>query len=202
MVTQACLSACITSNHTDPACGAEAQRTGKHSPPSYRYLSSLCFFLHVFQKDSDSLLAFINLVSSRILSSPLFPLSFSPCPSCQSLSIWDLVILCSHSSLIFTFLLSKPPLQFSLTSDLSFCSISSVSHFLFCPYMLLFACFFCSAPGVFFFHLSFILWHFHSFVALKLHFYAVAFKAHMPKWLIFGAVSVRWCSGSFLTFVT
>lgn len=124
LVTLSCLSVSITSNHTDPACGAEPQRAGTPCHPFS--------FFHVFQKDCDSLNAVLYLVFSCFLSSPLSLLCFRPCPSCQSFFIWDLfVTVCSPSPLQFfcttcIFLSAfQPSLQFSLTSDQSFCSLTS-----------------------------------------------------------------------------
>lgn len=53
MVTQACLSTSISSNHTDPACEAEPHRAGRHCHP-FIPLSLTPLFFHVFVKDVDS----------------------------------------------------------------------------------------------------------------------------------------------------
>lgn len=106
MATQSCLSVSIISNHTEPACGAEPQ--GGWDTP-----------FHIFQKDCDSL-----------KTSFFSPLVLLPFPPCQSLLVWVLFfLLCSPLPsfvlLLFSFLLSKTSLQFSLTSHRSFCSLTS-----------------------------------------------------------------------------
>lgn len=124
MVTQACLSISITSNYTEPACGAEPQRAGRfcHSflPPSlippFLFFTSFKTTVTIFRL---GLILFFHASSAfpACLSLPAFDAGH-----CLSVTCWY-AVLSVHLSLLRSFILSSVPLPLHLLSSFFFSHI-------------------------------------------------------------------------------